>query len=959
MSLESGPWFNVIPLDGGAVNFGGEFHDGKLFQKNGAMMMPDVGRMEALLQQGQLPSGNMPQIQENGNIVCFKGELRDNKPFNGSGVMMSPDGSRFEGEFRDGKPYKGSMVLFTGLDGDRFEGEVCPGDGQPKLCGKGAITINGARYEGEYDIGYGGRVLSGTGVMMREDGSRFEGEARDGKPFSGNCNVVFQNGGHIQAELRDGQLSIVKMTNVQMDGKVLNFEGELRDNKPFSGEFVISMPDGGHVEASLRDGKPNSMKMMNVQADGKMLNCEIEFVGGEAVSGNFVLTISDGGRIECEIRNGSVSGGKMTGVNLDGNIIDFEGELREGKPFNGRGVFTSPSGGRLEAVIRDGQVSSGKMSNARLGRNVVDFEGELRDGLPYNGCTVVTMPDGGRIEAVVRDGQLSTGKMTAVKLDDGKVDFEGELRDEKPFNGSGVMMKPDGSRFEGEFRDGEPYKGSVIISSGLDGDRFEGELCPGDGQPKLRGKGAITINGTRYEGEYNIQGDRVLSGTGVMQVGSRIASYVPRAEGLRFKGEVRDNKPFNGTGMYQMPADGGTIEFTCQDGQVHMSHKGIRDSKGILYDAEFDCNVAGDRDLEGRMVIYTGLDDRDRFEARGRLTSYLSGRPVELSGKGVITIDGTRYEGEYDIGLSGSQFQLICGTGVATQEDCSRFEGEVPSGTGIMWIPGGKIFDGEWANFCPVRGTAMEADGTFFHAEFDGSTRLSSQSWSAARRKPAGRIVEGLPPCGIGGGAAGVWVGAVELCGDRNVCTAYRGELRGLRPCGKGVLIEAGGMLFQVEHDGTRSLAEELTPVRKEVDHSRPPCPLRGQVAWLLACSSFDTICTSFSSSQTKGRLLLLENRMLTCAELLLGSTGCDVSYTFCIDGKQRNNPEVCITNGMHGSSRSAVVICAERLLLLGSGHLHAHAVPFLPPSCAFADLEFLNRRSIFPALFHPSVIQQ
>jgi hypothetical protein len=89
------------------------------------------------------------------------------------------------------------------------------------------------------------------------------------------------------------------------------------------------------------------------------------------------------------------------------------------------------------------------------------------------------------------------------------------------------------------------------------------------------------------------------------------------------------------------------------------------------------------------------------------------------------------------------------------------------------------------------------------------------RGWDKAARVAAGRVVEGRP--GWDGG--GVWRGTVEdAAGAR-----YAGELRGLRPCGEGVLTE-GGARFRVAHaDGAATLAEGDAP-------GRMPAPARKEV---------------------------------------------------------------------------------------------------------------------------------
>ena len=149
------------------------------------------------------------------------------------------------------------------------------------------------------------------------------------------------------------------------------------------------------------------------------------------------------------------------------------------------------------------------------------------------------------------------------------------------------------------------------------------------------------------------------------------------------------------------------------------------------------------------------------------------------------------------------------GRGVLTWPDGGQYEGEWRNGKrhghGVVWHADGRVFDGEFYGDFPVRGTAMEADGTLALAVFDGRTRIWA-GWRTASRTQAGCVVDGWPRRDGGG----QWHGTVEDAGGAQ----YAGELRWLRLCGAGVLTE-GGSRFRVEYaDCAATLAEGDAPGR-------------------------------------------------------------------------------------------------------------------------------------------------
>jgi hypothetical protein len=171
--------------------------------------------------------------------------------------------------------------------------------------------------------------------------------------------------------------------------------------------------------------------------------------------------------------------------------------------------------------------------------------------------------------------------------------------------------------------------------------------------------------------------------------------------------------------------------------------------------------------------------------------------------------DGRRYEGEYKDGK-------MSGQGVFSWPDDQRYAGGWKngkmSGSGLMWLPlparPGKqiVFEGSFAEGCPVEGTAMEPGGALFRVAFTHRAPLSAKTLHAAKRTPAGRVTSGAPPAEAGGGPPPPWSTRVE-----------DGVFRGLRPDGPATLVERGGAAYEAEYDGTRTIAEQPRPVRTQV----------------------------------------------------------------------------------------------------------------------------------------------
>jgi hypothetical protein len=146
---------------------------------------------------------------------------------------------------------------------------------------------------------------------------------------------------------------------------------------------------------------------------------------------------------------------------------------------------------------------------------------------------------------------------------------------------------------------------------------------------------------------------------------------------------------------------------------------------------------------------------------------------------------------------------------------------------------GRRCFQGDWVQDRPLRGTAVEGDGTYAFTIFDGTSQLTEESWAAARRVHAGRLLAWPPPPAAPGGPGGPeeWSG-VALGADG---ARFEGRLRGLCPLhGTETRIAAGGgggggSAYRVVYGGRRTLAEAPKPREKAVVPPPPPRHLTEQ----------------------------------------------------------------------------------------------------------------------------------
>jgi hypothetical protein len=129
-------------------------------------------------------------------------------------------------------------------------------------------------------------------------------------------------------------------------------------------------------------------------------------------------------------------------------------------------------------------------------------------------------------------------------------------------------------------------------------------------------------------------------------------------------------------------------------------------------------------------------------------------------------------------------------------------------GRGVLLLAdGARFFDGEWREDTPLRGSALESDGSFFLATFDGKITLDDKSFNKKRGWIRLGRVEGWPRLAwkAAGARGGVmeWTGMALWADGRR----FEGRLLGLRPL-EGMEMVPGGERVAVAYGGATTLAE-------------------------------------------------------------------------------------------------------------------------------------------------------
>ena len=286
-------------------------------------------------------------VQSQDESVSWAGDCRSGVA-HGRGVLTA-NGDRYEGEFVDGKQTGRGVAIFH--DGGRYEGDFIDG----KRSGRGVMISRDARYDGQVVEGW----PDGLGVLAMADGSRLEGVWRDRK-FSGRRVVqISANGDRYEEALQDGQPT---GWGVKIWANGDRYEGKLIDGKQ-TGRGVYTWANGSRLEGEWLDGKltgpgveswPNGDRYQGDLIDGKQ-------------TGRGVYTWASGARIEGEW--------------LDGKFID-----PQAKDYNSAESLCAAYDGQAIAV-KQGQTS---VANCDFFRKAVAHESQAVTTTPFSALATNT-----------------------------------------------------------------------------------------------------------------------------------------------------------------------------------------------------------------------------------------------------------------------------------------------------------------------------------------------------------------------------------------------------------------------------------------------------------------------------------------------------------------------------------------------------------------------------------------
>ena len=173
------------------------------------------------------------------------------------------------------------------------------------------------------------------------DGSRYEGDIRDGKRH-GQGTFIWAEGGRYEGEWRNDKRTGWG-TETWTNGN--RYEGEYLDNR-LHGRGTFIWAEGGRYEGDFRDGKRTGWGI-HFHANGNRYEGAV--VDGKA-HGRGTYTWADGGRYEGDWRDNKRRG---WGTKTWASGSHYEGEWQNNKP-NGQGTLTASDGRRWKGQWRNG-----------------------------------------------------------------------------------------------------------------------------------------------------------------------------------------------------------------------------------------------------------------------------------------------------------------------------------------------------------------------------------------------------------------------------------------------------------------------------------------------------------------------------------------------------------------------------------------------------------------------------
>ena len=374
------------------------------------------------------------------------------------------------------------------------------------------------------------------------------------------------------------------------------------------------------------------------------------------------------------------------------SLLTFEGEWIDGK-MNGNGLLQTTNykySGSFILNVKNGvgraQYTNGDNYNGEWSNDLPNGKGEFiySNGMRYSGQIVNGLKNGFGIYAFINDfGRFCNNNSRVSQYNT----YEGQFIDDK-FNGQGQLKLKDGSICIGIW-DNEIFtgKGRICFSNG---NEYNGDII----KNVATGKGSIKFaNNDFYNGDVV---DGVIIGVGSMKY----------QDGSEYIGTWKDNKK-DGAGVLTT-----NDKFKWDGNWVN----GIIDGIMKVYNPEGN-------------IITSGLFINNK-----------------INGIGFNTINGNKYEGEWNNGVIGLK-------GKITFENGNFYEGEwivedvtedafstTLQGKGKMVFSNGSIYEGDWSNgYAHGKGKFLTADNQVFEGEFrenefvkpfnPKTTQIGTQVW--------------------------------------------------------------------------------------------------------------------------------------------------------------------------------------------------------------------------------------
>lgn len=220
----------------------------------------------------------------------------------GQGKVIEPNGGWREGYFEYGALIRGK-AKYIYEDGSWYEGSIDHGD----LNGQGTMVwVGGERYTGQWK----GGTYHGSGKLTQSNGSWYEGSFEEGNFVTGQCKIIYDDGGRFEGRMERGSLN-GQGTMVWASGE--SYTGQWKNDK-YHGWGRLTGANGNWYEGTFEESN--------------------------FISGRCRILYDGGGWYEGDWANGTINGqGTMVWASGD----RYTGSFRNGK-LHGYGTYTKSDG---------------------------------------------------------------------------------------------------------------------------------------------------------------------------------------------------------------------------------------------------------------------------------------------------------------------------------------------------------------------------------------------------------------------------------------------------------------------------------------------------------------------------------------------------------------------------------------------------------------------------------------